>query len=180
MDAADTGLASISGTRADARIGAINDLIIRMDHVAIAVSDLTEAVRWYTQSLGFRLLEKRETRGEHTGMISAVMVAGSVVLVLVQGTEPESQVSRFIEKFGPGVQHIAFEVIDLGQAVARLVEAGGALDTGIIQDRGIRQAFLRRDAGSGVRVELIERKGGDFTDQSVHRLFRAFEAGELY
>jgi catechol 2,3-dioxygenase-like lactoylglutathione lyase family enzyme len=151
-----------------------------IDHIAIAVSDLPEAVRWYTSALGFKLLEKRTTRGERTGMISAVLVSGGVVVVLVQGTEPESQVSRFVDAFGAGVQHVAFRVRNLTTAVGRLRQANAAVDTPLIEDEGIRQAFLRRDPGSGVRVELIERKGGDFTDRSINKLFRAFESQDLY
>ena len=53
-------------------------------------------------------------------------------------------------------------------------------ETPVIEDSGIRQVFLRREPGSGVRVELIERNGGDFSDQSVNQLFLAFEQGDLY
>jgi hypothetical protein len=102
------------------------------------------------------------------------------VIVLIQGTDSESQVSKFIEKFGPGVQHIALRVNDLREVVKRVRAAGGGEDTTVIEGDGIRQVFLRRDPGSGVRVELIERNGGDFSDKSVEELFRTFEAKGLY
>ena len=154
--------------------------VVGVDHVAIAVVDLEEAIKWYTQCLGFRCVEKRLTKGERTAMISAVLVQGDVVVVLIQGTGRESQVSRFIEKFGPGVQHIAFRVNDLRGVLSRVRAAGGGEDTALIEGDGIRQVFLRRDPGSGVRVELIERNGGDFSDKSVEELFRTFEAKGLY
>jgi methylmalonyl-CoA epimerase len=158
----------------------LQDCITGIDHVAVAVPDLAEAIDWYTNKLGFHLVEERETRGEHTAMLSAVVTAGSAVIVLIQGTSPESQVSRFIEKFGPGVQHIAFGVRDMDEAMDRVGASGGAADTPMIADTGIRQTFLRRDLGSGVRVELIERTGGSFSDTTVRQLFRAFEANDLY
>jgi catechol 2,3-dioxygenase-like lactoylglutathione lyase family enzyme len=158
----------------------LSDCIIGIDHVAIAVENLEEAVVWYTGKLGFRIVERRLTRGERTSMLSAVMMAGRAVVVLVQGTSPESQVSRFVEEFGPGVQHLALRVVDLDLAMKRVAAADGASDTPVMVDDGIRQAFLRRDPGSGVRVEIIERSGGDFSDQSVERLFRAFESRGLY
>jgi catechol 2,3-dioxygenase-like lactoylglutathione lyase family enzyme len=154
--------------------------VVGMDHLAIAVVDLEEAINWYTQSLGFRCLERRLTKGERTAMISAVLAQGDVVIVLIQGTDSESQVSKFIEKFGPGVQHIALRVNDLREVVKRVRAAGGGEDTTVIEGDGIRQVFLRRDPGSGVRVELIERNGGDFSDKSVEELFRTFEAKGLY
>ncbi len=158
----------------------LQDCVTGIDHVAVAVTDLAEAIDWYTNKLGFHLVEERETRGERTSMLSAVVTAGSAVVVLIQGTAPQSQVSRFIEEFGPGVQHIAFGVRDMDEAMDRLAGSAGALDTPLIEDVGIRQAFLRRDPGSGVRVELIERTGGSFSDNTVRQLFLAFEASDLY
>lgn len=161
-------------------IEGLQDCVTGIDHVAVAVVDLPEAIAWYTQKLGFHLVEERETLGNHTGMLSAVVTAGSAVVVLIQGTSPQSQVSRFIQKFGPGVQHIAFGVRDMDEAVQRVGACGGGLDTPLIVDTGIRQAFLRRDPGSGVRVELIERTGGSFSNETVRQLFLTFEANDLY
>jgi methylmalonyl-CoA/ethylmalonyl-CoA epimerase len=158
----------------------ISDHVLEMDHVAIAVADLEAAVTWYTKGLGFKVLERRVTKGERTSMKSAVVKAGRAVVVLLQGIEPDSQVSRFVEHFGPGVQHLAFAVDDLDSALAAVRSVGGDSETPIIQDEGIRQAFLRRDPGSGVRIELIERRGGNFTDRSVQQLFLAFERLNLY
>jgi 4-hydroxyphenylpyruvate dioxygenase-like putative hemolysin len=180
MDSVYVDTSNASGTQAQRTMASLASCIVGIDHVAVAVSDLEQALRWYTDVLGFRLLERRATRGERTSMISAVVAAGGCVIVLVQGNEPESQVSRFVEKFGAGVQHVAFGVTDLTQAIARVESAGGAADTPVIEDVGIRQVFLRRDPGSGVRVELIERRGGDFSDESVGQLFRAFESRDLY
>jgi methylmalonyl-CoA/ethylmalonyl-CoA epimerase len=161
------------------QVGTAGYDVVGVDHLAIAVVDLEEAITWYTQGLGFRCLERRHTKGERTAMVSAVLAQGDVVIVLIQGTDSESQVSRFIEQFGPGVQHIALRVNDLSNVVSRVRSAGGGEDTTVIEGDGIRQVFLRRDAGSGVRVELIERNGGDFSDKSVEELFRTFEARSL-
>jgi methylmalonyl-CoA/ethylmalonyl-CoA epimerase len=158
----------------------LGESILDIDHIAVAVEDLEEAIQWYTTKLGFSLLERRTTTGDHTAMLSAVLRAGGAALVLIQGTTPESQVSRFIEAFGPGVQHVAFAVKDMDVAVRRLQVEGGGADTSLIEDEGIRQIFLRRDPGSGVRVELIERRGGTFSDKTVEKLFRAFEERDLF
>jgi methylmalonyl-CoA/ethylmalonyl-CoA epimerase len=164
----------------DESIDPVRSLIVSVDHIAVAVADLETAIDWYRLNLGFRLVEKRTTQGRSTAMVSAVMMAGAAVVVLIQGTTPESQVSRFIEHFGAGVQHVAFAVDDMDRAMERLEKSGGKSDTPVLVDEGIRQVFLRRDPGSGVRVELIERRGGKFSDNSVERLFREFEGKELY
>ena len=52
----------------------------------------------FSTNLGFAVAERRHTKGVSTAMVSAVMKAGSAVVVLVQGTEPDSQVSRFVAR----------------------------------------------------------------------------------
>src|SRR4051794_9544100 len=124
------------------------DSCVSIDHVAVAVNDLEEAIEWYSSNLGFQCVERRSTRGAQTEMLSAVMKAGSAVVVLVQGVGPDSQVSRFVERFGPGVQHLALQVTNLDVAIKHFTSAAAEID--VIEEDGIRQVFLRRDPGSGV------------------------------
>lgn len=154
--------------------------ILSLDHIAIAVEDLDKAVNWYVSALGFTVLERRRTLGENSGMDSAVLQAGNAIVVLVAGVEEHSQVSRFIRGHGPGVQHIAFAVDDIASAMEGVEAGGGASDTGLLCDVGIQQTFLRRDALSNVRIELIQRDGGTFSDASVERLFRKMEERGIY
>jgi methylmalonyl-CoA epimerase len=158
------------------------DHTVRLDHVAVAVADLETAVEFYGRVLGYEVKERRETKGQFTGMVSAVLDAGPWMLVLVQGTSPSSQVSRYVEAFGPGVQHIAIQVRDLPTVVERLSESGLEFDTTIIQGSGIRQAFTHRDPASGMMYELIERQepDGHFTDESVADLFRQLEEKDAF
>jgi methylmalonyl-CoA/ethylmalonyl-CoA epimerase len=151
-----------------------------IDHIAIAVRDLEASIAFFTKVFGFELRERRKTEGKHTAMISAVLKAGPITFVLLEGTSPESQVSKFVEHYGPGVQHIAIAVKDLPQVAADLGQAGLAFDTTVIESPGLRQIFTRRDAGSGLMVELIERMGGDFSDQSVQQLFAQLEQKDSF
>lgn len=154
--------------------------IMRLDHIAIAVKDLDKAVQWYTSSLGFSEIERRHTAGKSTSMDSAVLKAGDAVIVLVAGNQEESQVNRFIREFGEGVQHIALSVDDISASIEVAETNGAASDTGVMSDVGIKQTFLRRDEGSGVRIELIQRNGGQFSDNSVSRLFSEMERLNIY
>lgn len=153
----------------------IDSLILGIDHIAIAVTDLDEAIRWYSTAYGFTLTGRQATRGKRSGMLSAIMQAGAVTVVLLQGTEPESQITRFLESSGPGVHHIAYAVADLDEAIRKVTEAGGVIDTPVMADEGIRQAFLARDAVTGIRVELVERRGGSITEHNMEQLFRSME-----
>lgn len=146
-----------------------------IDHVAIAVLDLEESVAFYEKALGFQVTERRKTEGKHSAMVSAVMKAGPITVVLLQGTTPESQVSRYVDHYGPGVQHIAIGVQNLPQLVEELLAAGVVFDTTIIEGGGLRQIFTKRDPGSGMMYEIIERLGGDFSDESVQNLFNQLE-----
>ncbi len=151
-----------------------------VDHIAIAVPDLEASIKFYSEVMGFQLRERRETKGEKTAMISAVMVAGPITAVLLQGTSPESQVSRFVEHYGAGVQHIAIGVEDLPAMAEELKGAGMEFDTNIIEGGGLRQIFSHRDTGSGMMFEFIERLGGDFSDESVKNLFEQLEKKDAY
>jgi len=153
-----------------------------IDHLAIAVPDLESAVQFYSDVLGFKMTERRETKGRKTAMVSAVMEAGTVTFVLVQGTTKESQVSRYIDHYGPGVQHVAIRVEDLDVAVEELKQAGMAFDTTIIHSPGLRQIFTRRDPASGMMIELIQRvdEEATFSDQGVQQLFDQLEANDSF
>ena len=146
-----------------------------VDHIAIAVHDLEASIKFYSEVMGYQVRERRETKGEKTAMISAVMVAGPITVVLLQGTSAESQVSRFVENYGAGVQHIAIGVENLPAMAEELKAAGMEFDTNVIEGGGLRQIFSHRDSGSGMMFEFIERLGGDFSDESVKNLFEQLE-----
>ncbi len=154
---------------------ALSKYATSIDHVAIAVRDLEGSIRFYTEVLGFELKERRRTEGKQTAMVSAVLTAGPITVVLLEGTSPESQVSRFVEHFGAGVQHLAIGVRNLPEMAEELKAAGMEFDTTVIEGGGLRQIFSARDPGSGMMFEFIERLGGDFSDQSVQNLFEQLE-----
>ena len=151
-----------------------------VDHVAIAVHDLEASIQFFSQVLGFELKERRRTEGHHTAMVSAVMKAGPLTFVLLQGTTPDSQVSKFVEHYGAGVQHVAIGVENLPEMADDLKASGMEFDTSVITSPGLKQIFTKRDAGSGLMIEFIERLGGDFSDQSVQSLFEQLEQKDSF
>ncbi len=152
-----------------------------INHIAIAVPELEASIEFFTKVLGFELGERRRTEGTTTAMISAVIKAGPLTFVLIQGTSPQSQVSRYIEHYGPGVQHIAIAVENIEGVAAGLKDSGLEFDTTIIRSPGLQQIFTHRDAGSGLMIEFIDRSGkGDFSDTSVQELFSQLEAKDSF
>jgi len=173
-------MASEAKTGATATLTAIGKHAIGIDHVAIAVRDLEASIKFYADVLGFELTERRKTEGKHTAMVSAVLKAGPITVVLLQGSGPDSQVSKFVENFGPGVQHLALAVENLPELAEALKAEGLEFDTTIINSPGLRQIFTHREPGSGMMFELIERMGGDFSDQSVQQLFEQLEKKDAF
>ena len=153
----------------------------KIDHIAIAVRDLEEGIKFFTETLGFRLTRRLHVHGRKTGMISAELEHAQIKFVLCQGTEPESQVSRLIANYGPGVGHIALEVDDVESVVADLERKGAAFDTEVIKGPGLTQAFSSRDANSGLSFELIKRTSEQgFLAENVQQLFDQLEKANSY
>jgi 4-hydroxyphenylpyruvate dioxygenase-like putative hemolysin len=151
-----------------------------IDHVSLAVEDLEKSIAPYLSLFGFTVVERLETQGASTGMVSAVLKLGGTTFVFTQGTSPESQVSQFITNYGPGVTHVAICVSSLTEIVGELRSTGVEFATDIIESPGLRQIFTRRDPASGLMIELIQRDGGGFAADSVERMFRSLESQGLY
>lgn len=149
---------------------------LAIDHVAIAVAELEPAIKFYCETLGFQLVERRHIKGAKTGMLSAELEHGGIKFVLVQGTEPGSQVSKLVENFGPGVAHIAFAVNDVDMSAKTLQQRGMAFDTPLIEGPGLTQIFTTRDPNSGLSFELINRSGEQsFAEENIQKLFDSLE-----
>ncbi len=153
----------------------------RIDHIAIAVIDLEQAIQFYTGVLGFTLVRRLKINGKRSGMVSAEIESNNIKLVLCQGLEPESQVSRLIENHGPGVAHIAIEVDDVEASVADLKNRGLEFATSVIGGPKLQQAFSSRDANSGIAFEFIRRgEETGFLESNVQDLFDQMEKSGSY
>jgi len=132
--------------------------ITRVDHVGIAVKNLDEMVKFYTETLGLKA-NGTETVEEQKVTV-AFMPVGDSELELLESTTDDGPIARFIEKNGEGVQHIALRVDDIDAALAELQEKGVRLidETPRYGAGGARIAFLHPKSTHGVLVELCERK----------------------
>jgi methylmalonyl-CoA epimerase len=162
-------------------IGDLQFQAIRIDHVAIAVNSLQSAVEMFQEKLGFKLIEKWAIEGEFSGMEAAVLEVGNVTFVVVQGTNPKSNVCKYIEAYGPGIQHIAIEVDNIVAACNHLAKSGLNLIGDIYEVGGVRQAFSDRDPITGMQIEIVSRSSdSNFEPRNVANLFKAMEARDVF
>lgn len=160
----------------------IKQFVKGIDHIAVAVNSLDDAITLYTTLFRFDVIEKRETKGEFSGMISATMVLGGVTFVFVQATSKQSNVSQYIKHYGTGIQHVALQVKNISAVYKTLKDNGVEFLSDIITGENLYQAFTIRDKNSGLMIELIERGdvSNNFSDDNVQKLFESMERLGVY
>ena len=132
--------------------------VLKVDHIGIAVENLEETLALYTGMLGLEL-HGTETVEEQK-VKTAFLPIGDTEVELLASTDPEGPIGKFIAAKGHGVQHVAFRVANIEEALAELKAKGVRL----IDEKprygagGARIAFLHPKATNGVLVELCERK----------------------
>ncbi|MFT4566901.1 MAG: methylmalonyl-CoA/ethylmalonyl-CoA epimerase [Saprospiraceae bacterium] len=94
----------------------------KIEHLGIAVSDITSANAVYEQLLGVAPYKEEKVTSEH--VLTSFFRVGTNKLELLQATHPDSAIAKFIEKRGEGLHHVAFDVADIRAEMARLKEAG--------------------------------------------------------
>ena len=130
---------------------------LMLDHVGIAVEDLDESLKFYSGLLGLEL-KGTETVAEQK-VRTTFLPVGDSELELLETTDPEGPIGKFIAAKGQGFQHIAFRVEDLDGALAELKAKGVRLIDEVPRKGagGARIAFIHPKATAGVLVELCER-----------------------
>ncbi|MHB8468749.1 MAG: methylmalonyl-CoA epimerase [Gaiellaceae bacterium] len=124
-------------------------------HVGLAVADLDEAVLTYERLFGGRL-EQRE-RVEEQGVEAASIRVGESRVELLAALADDTPVGRFLAKRGPGMHHVAYEVADVGAALAELVRAGVELIDATPRRGlfGLQVAFVHPESVHGVLSEVV-------------------------
>ncbi len=131
-----------------------------VDHVGIAVPDLDAAIAWYASTFGLVATHVEDERGAGRPGGDAVRPGRSAgaAIQLLAPLRPDSPIGKFIDRNGPGIQQMAYRVVDIDATCAALREKGVRL----LYDeprRGTADSRINfvhpKDAG-GVLVELVE------------------------
>ncbi len=131
----------------------------KVDHVGIAVKSIDLSLDYYIHTLGLTLLAVEEVASQNVRV--AFIDAGNIKLELLEPLGEDGPISKFIEKRGEGVHHIAFGVTDIRSRMAELREKGVQL----LQEEpkpgagGAEVAFLHPKSSFGVLYELCDKSG---------------------
>jgi methylmalonyl-CoA/ethylmalonyl-CoA epimerase len=131
--------------------------IKRIDHIAIVVEDIQNALGFWQEALGLNLAGVEEVAEQKS--VVAFLPTGDSEVELVKPTTNDSGVARFLAKRGPGMHHICFEVDGL-QAILDDLKARGVRlinETPTVGAGGNRIAFIHPESTQGVLVELYEK-----------------------
>ena len=131
-------------------------MITKINHIGIAVSSIDEALKLYTDVLGLELqkIEVVEAQKVKTALIPV----GESKIELLESTDPEGVIAKFIENRGEGMHHIAFEVDSINDALKAMADKGAAM----IDEKprkGVENtdiAFMHPKGTRRVLIELVE------------------------
>lgn len=136
----------------------LGDLFTAIDHVGVAVNDLDVAIAFYRDAYGMTLVH--EEANEEQGVREAMMAVGSSgsCVQLLAPLSPESTIAKFLDRSGPGVQQVAYRVVDLDAVSQTLRERGLRLlyDAPRRGTANSRVNFIHPKDAGGILVELVE------------------------
>ncbi|GFN22268.1 methylmalonyl-CoA epimerase [Thermanaeromonas sp. C210] len=132
--------------------------VTRVDHIGIAVPNLEEALKFYEGVLGLKCTGIEEVAEQKVKV--AFLPVGDSEIELLESTDPEGPIAKFIASRGPGIQHIALRVENIEETLGELKEKGIRL----IDEKprygagGAQIAFVHPKATTGVLLEISQRE----------------------
>ena len=125
-----------------------------IEHIGIAVKNLDESIKFYEEILGLKCYAVEEVKDQKVK--TAFFQIGQTKIELLESTDPEGPIGKFIEKKGPGVHHLAFAVDNVNEALNELADKGVQLidKTGRKGAEGLNIGFLHPKSTLGVLTEI--------------------------
>ncbi len=132
--------------------------ITHIEHIGIAVKSLDEAIPFYENTLGLKCYNIEEVKEQKVK--TAFFMVGQTKIELLESTDAEGTIGKFLEKKGEGVHHIAYAVEKIEDQLATAEERGVKLidKTPRKGAEGLDIAFLHPKSTFGVLTELCEKK----------------------
>jgi methylmalonyl-CoA/ethylmalonyl-CoA epimerase len=127
-----------------------------IEHIGIAVNSIAEAIPFYEKVLGLKCYNIEEVADQRVR--TAFFMIGQTKIELLESTDPEGPIGKFIEKRGEGIHHIAYAVESIEERLREAEEAGIRLIDAAPRRgaEGLSIAFLHPKSTFGVLTELCE------------------------
>jgi methylmalonyl-CoA/ethylmalonyl-CoA epimerase len=136
-------------------LSAMDESPLAIHHVGVAVPSIDDAMHFYGDKLGLSLVDSLELPDRQLKV--AFVQAANMLIELLEPTDPNSTVSRFLERRGPGLHHLCFGTTDIRRHLRDLEDKGVELiDSAPRPGAHGDVAFLQPSAAVGVLVELIQ------------------------
>jgi len=128
--------------------------ITHIEHIGIAVNSLEEAIPYYEETLGMKCYAIEEVAEQKVK--TAFFKVGQTKIELLESTDPEGPIGKFLEKKGQGVHHLAFAVNDVNKSLSELDEKGVRLIDKSSRKgaEGLNIGFLHPKSTMGVLTEI--------------------------
>jgi methylmalonyl-CoA/ethylmalonyl-CoA epimerase len=129
---------------------------VKIDHIGIATRGIDETARFWREALDLEIAEAEVIATQKVRV--AMLAIGESRLELLEATSADSPISKFLEKRGPGIHHIAVRVDDIRGALAILKQYGARLidEEPRMGARGCLVAFVHPSSTGGVLLELVQ------------------------
>lgn len=131
--------------------------ISHIEHIGIAVNSLEEAIPFYEKMLGQKCYAVEEVKDQKVK--TAFFMVGQTKIELLESTDQEGPIGKFIEKKGPGIHHIAYAVENVDDSLKELEEQGVRLidQKGRKGAEGLNIGFLHPKSTLGVLTEICSK-----------------------
>lgn len=131
-------------------------MLKKINHLGVAVKSLEEAIPFYRDNLGM-VFQGTEEVAEQKVRVAFLQI-GESKIELLEPTADDSPIAKFLEKNGPGIHHIAYEVDDIEEALAALEAKGARLidRTPRTGAHGARIAFIHPKSSGGILTEICQ------------------------
>lgn len=131
-------------------------MLHKINHIGIAVSSLDESLPFYRDSLALPFHGIEEVAEQKVRV--AMLGIGESKIELLEPTSPESPIAKFLEKNGPGIHHLAYEVENIEAAIAHLKAQGMRMidEQPRCGAHGTKIAFVHPKSSNGVLTELCQ------------------------
>lgn len=129
-----------------------------IEHIGIAVNSLEQSIPYYENIFGLKCYAIEEVKDQKVK--TAFFKIGMTKIELLESTDPEGPIGKFLEKKGEGIHHLAFAVNNLESALKETEEKGVKLIDSVPRKgaEGLNIAFLHPKSTFGVLTELCEDK----------------------